>query len=1005
MAAWHPSVGFATSAGELDSSFNVGLSGSGANALLLQPDGKVIIAGTFTYYHNVFRQRIARLNDDASLDPSFDAGNLAGSGNGVIAAYLYPDGRILVAGGFYSAGRNRIARLNSNGTLDPSFDPGAGPNSDIQCLAMQPDGKIVIGGIFSSVAGQPHARLARLNSDGSLDTNFVASADNDVHALVLQPDGKILVAGWFSHLNGASPAYLARLNADGTWDASFATSVTMPVECLGLQPDGRILIGGSFNFSGGSPLARVMPNGSWDLGFSATLGHWVHVVQLQEDGRILIGGSFTTVNGTSRPYMARLYSDGSTDLSFSSAPDNVVNHIAIQPDGRFIIAGGFGTVGGTNEAGLARLQGDDRTQTPTLQFNGMTFKSYQSDAGVTIPVFRSGNLTATLSVQYATADLEAQAGTDYLSTAGTLLFGPGEVAKSFTVPLLNDGEVEGFERFAAFLTNAVGGTLGSITNGTVTVLGVNAAVQIVTPDIVTNELAGTLKLTLTRLLTNLTCSVQCQAINGTALAGVNYSNLTQTVTFAAGQATTSVSVTLLDDDQPGPDTSFTVQLSNPVHANLGARSNLTITIQDNDAPNHPAFGFNGIVNAVTPSADGGILLGGNFSSINGTPRNRLGKVLADGSVDPGFDPGTGADNAVSAVVVQADGKIVCGGNFTTYDGVSRVRAMRLKGDGTVDADFNPGAGAGGIVRALVPGPEGGYFAGGSFTSYGGAARQGVVRINSDGSVNTNFVPQIPSSFYAICLAAQAGGSLLVGSDNPFGLNTNICVRFKPDGSRDPGFTNRITALSGIARINSLVPQSDGKILVGGYFSHTGIARLNTNGSPDTSFAPSGGVASGSIGKLLLLTNGQTIAVGSFGSYAGVPRSGIVRINSNGSIDPSFDPGLGADSTIMDVAPLPGNRLAIGGSFRRFAGFPRYGFAILSSDGQLITRAGFESFAVSSTLQFGLRVEPEKSFELLASSDLMNWQVLYSNLLHQSFTNLALPSSGGDRQFFRILQNR
>jgi len=274
-------------------------------------------------------------------------------------------------------------------------------------------------------------------------------------------------------------------------------------------------------------------------------------------------------------------------------------------------------------------------------------------------------------------------------------------------------------------------------------------------------------------------------------------------------------------------------------------------------------------------------------------------------------------------------------------------------------------------------------------------------------VNTNFVPQIPASsttFGVLCLATQAGGGLLVGSDNSFGSNTNVCLRFNPDGSRDTSFTNRISAGPfSVVQINSMVPQPDGRIIVGGRFIPGGILRLNTNGSVDATFTASGGVSSGTILKLLSLTNGQVIAVGSFATYAGVPRSNIVRINSNGSIDSSFVPGLGADGPIRDIAQVAGNRFVVGGSFRKFAGLPRYGFAILDSSGSLITRVEFESFAATGNLHFGMAIEPETPLQLLASPNFTNWQVIYSNLFPQRFVNLALPNLGGEKQFFRIKQ--
>ena len=908
---------------------------------------------------------------------------------------------------FLGAGRDRIARLNPDGSLDASFNAGSGSNGEIDCLAVQTDGKIIIGGNFSLFGGQTRLRLCRLDSSGNVDTNFTGSADNDVHSLTLQPDGKIIVGGWFSHLDGISPAYLARLDSNGTVDPSFITAVNVPVERTVQQPDGKILVGGSFNFSIGAPLGRVTTNGSWDVSFSTALGGpgpWVHTIYLQGDGRILIGGLFSSVNGFSRTNIARIYSDGSTDPSFIAAPDNIVDLITMQADGRFIIAGGFGSVEGIQEQGMARLFGD-ATTAASVQINGSSFKAYQSDTSIDIPIFRSGDTQSAVSVQYATSDLEAQGGSDYVPVSGTLDFAPGEITKIVRVPLLNDGEGDNFERFLISITNAVGGTLGPITNATITVLGVNSVAQIITPDIVTNELAGRLLVTITRGLTNTSASVICRTIDGTAVSGINFSNLAQTVTFAPGQATNTVVVSLIDDDQPGPDKSFGVQLANPVNIGIGVRSNMSVTILENDAPGHPALGVNGIVLTVAPDPDGKILLGGSFVSVNGKSQYRVARAFSDRSLDQSFSSGSGANNTVYAIFAQPDGKILCAGNFTSYNGTSRSRLARLNSDGSLDTSFDPGTGANDVIFAAIPAGDGGYFVGGLFTTYRGTARRGVAKINPDGTLNTNFVPQITSNpFHVLCLAAQSDGKLLIGSDSSFGSNTNICLRLNSDGSRDMTFTNRISVSFGFAEVNSIVPQPDGKILLGGSFSNTGIARVNTNGAPDSTFVPSGGVVFETINKLLLLANGQIVAAGSFNTYGGVIRRSIVRINSNGSIDPAFDPGFGSDSTtIFDVASLPGDRLAVGGSFRRFGGYPRYAFAILNSSGRVVTQLAFESFTANDALRFGLIVEPEKPFKLLESTDLQAWQVLYTNLLHQTFTNLSLPGLGNDKGFFRIQQ--
>ena len=154
-----------------------------------------------------------------------------GANQVVSAMAVQPDGKIIIGGGFTGLGgstgatlRNHIGRLNADGTVDPTFNPGA--NSIVQAIAVQPDGKILIGGNFTSVGGGTGLtsiknHIARFNSDGTVDESFDPGANNHIYAIVVQPDGKILLGGDFTTLGGGGTGTTARLslgrvNADGT---------------------------------------------------------------------------------------------------------------------------------------------------------------------------------------------------------------------------------------------------------------------------------------------------------------------------------------------------------------------------------------------------------------------------------------------------------------------------------------------------------------------------------------------------------------------------------------------------------------------------------------------------------------------------------------------------------------------------------------------------------------------------------------------------------------------
>src|SRR4051812_12038845 len=165
-----------------------------------------------------------------SVDPNFDPG----ANNYVFALAAQRDGRVLVGGAFTQiAGgpRTSLARLNADGSLDPSFAPTF--NQRVVTIALQADGKILVGGLFLSVNGQNRVGIARLNPDGSLDSTFINPsirqaniANADVHCIVVQPDGKILVAGGFNSVAGQTRNEFARLNSDGSLDLAFNPDVT-----------------------------------------------------------------------------------------------------------------------------------------------------------------------------------------------------------------------------------------------------------------------------------------------------------------------------------------------------------------------------------------------------------------------------------------------------------------------------------------------------------------------------------------------------------------------------------------------------------------------------------------------------------------------------------------------------------------------------------------------------------------------------------------------------------
>ena len=281
---------------------------------------------------------------------------------GVFATSVQADGKIIIGGAFSAVGgltRSRVARLNSDGTVDTLFDAGLaagyadGGNSAVRCTAVQTDGKVIVGGHFNPGGSNG---LLRFNGDGTRDTGFNAGLFNQwdpelaasIVNLLVQPDGKILISGYFTRVGGLERGGFARLNPDGTVDAAFNPS---PGRLLAIQTDGKIITGGSSNH-----VTRLNADGTPDPSFDpGVVDGTVYVAEIQADGKIVLGGNFGTVAGVPRNYIARLDADGTLDSGFNPAVNGAVTSIDVQADGKLILAGEFTLAGGEARHYSARL--------------------------------------------------------------------------------------------------------------------------------------------------------------------------------------------------------------------------------------------------------------------------------------------------------------------------------------------------------------------------------------------------------------------------------------------------------------------------------------------------------------------------------------------------------------------------------------------------------------------------------------------------------------------------
>ena len=835
------------------------------SASALQPqDGKIIIAGGFNRFNGTPQGCIARLNSDGSLDGTFNVGG-AGIGPltqgwGTISAMVrQPDGKLII-GGFFSTYNgtavNNLARLNANGSLDGTFTGSLGANASIIGMALQPDGKIIIAGNFSTYSGTTVKGLARLNSDGSLDGTFNVGTGLQRAGLAIgwslavQPDGKIIVGGLFKTYNGTSRNSLARLNSDGSLDNTFniGTGVQTDqvldkegiVTGIAVQPDSKLIIVGEFKTYNGikaNNIARVNADGSMDTAFTDSslltpgTDSLVNTVVLQPDGKILIGGIFLGYNNRLRPILARINSNGTIDDTFDTSGSGVglnerVESILVQPDGKIFVGGMFTQYDTTAlPVGVARF----------LPATGGLI-AFDGDVP---PFFSQSVFSVNEGVSNAAITLKRQLGNDG-RTVAQVTFGSGSAtANDFSFPSVGALDLS-FNYGSGKGANNVVNALVIQPDGKI-VIGGNFTAYNGDP----NASDGILRLNKDGTIDT---TFNYGAGNGT-LGSVN-----AVVIEPSGKILIGGNFTSYNGDASASDNIL----------RLNANGTLDTTF------NYGAgFGADATVNAIILQPDGKVIVGGDFTSYNSdnSASDKVLRLNPDGALDKVFfnyGAGKGANANVRALALQTDGKILVGGDFNAYNGDAQTSRciMRLSALGELDTSFNYGLnmGADFAVRAMVLQPDGKIIIGGDFFAYNqdAAANDRVARLNSNGSLDASF-----------------NYGLGRGADNP---------------------------------VFALALQPDGKVVIGGSFSsYSGdqnagnrVLRLNTVGAIDTSFnygSPTLG-ANGNVNALASRGDGKTVIGGAFSSYNGDPNAGDFVAQVGGEFLATWESGDFSVKTVL-----------------------------------------------------------------------------------------------------------
>jgi uncharacterized delta-60 repeat protein len=902
--------------GTIDNTFNIGTGvTSGFNnyvkTLALQPDGKILVGGDFTSYSGVTRNRIIRLNSDSTIDNTFNIGT--GFTDGLVwSIALQPDGKILVGGGFTSYSgvtRNYIIRLNSDGTIDNTFNIGTGTtggfNVEVNTIALQPDGKILVGGAFTSYSGVTSNRIIRLNTGGTIDNTFTIGNgfDGTVTSIIIQPDGKILVGGVFAIYNSVPRNRIIRLNSDGTIDNTFNINIIgSSVVTIALQPDGKILVGGDFLFN----ITRLNNDGTVDNTFNVGDGfdNYVKSITLQPDGKILAGGAFTSYNGTYANKIIRLNFNGNVDNFFNigagfTSFGTEVEVLQSQPDGKILVGGTFDVYDGIVRNNIIRLN---------TKFNYITkyfrkikdFNDYDE-----VPYF---NTKSTINNEYweeifpfDSVNINPQPIQilNHNNTKKTSLPILDNVINPINVYLKHDQDIsfsitsggntiyQPNSSFDSFLDY---GRINNVFNDnqTITINGCSSSSIFDKKNI-------SIKVYLDSglLIDSLESNDNCITLNQTLLNNNNYYISASKILFNSGFNNYVTSITLQPDGKILVGGDFTTY--NGVTRNRIIRLNSDSTIDNTFTING---GFNSEVNEITLQPDGKILVGGNFITYNAISRSKIIRLTTGGTLDLTFSIGTGfPSGTVNTIALQPDNKILVGGLFSLYNGAPRNNIIRLDDNGFTDATFTIGTGFTGEVKTIALQPDGKILVGGLFSSYSGVTSNGIIRLNTGGTIDNTFTIGNGFDSAVSSIALQPDGKILVGGNftSYSGVTSNRIIRLNTGGTIDNTF-NIGTGFTGEVRTIKLQP--DGKILVGGAFtSYSGVTsnriiRLNTGGTIDSTFDTKTTTTIGGfdnyVSTLALQTNGKVLAGGDFTSYQLASINRIGRLNSNGSNDNKFN---------------------------------------------------------------------------------------------------------------------
>lgn len=709
-------------------------------------------------------------------------------------------------------------------------------------------------------------------------------ANQLVKVSALQPDNKIIIAGNFTQYNGAEVSGLARLAMDGKLDEGFdaGTGTDGVINSIAVQTNNKIIIAGEFstyNDEAYNNIIRLNANGSVDSGFLTGDGpnNKVSQVILQPNGKILAAGPFTSFNFIPAKGLVRLNKNGTVDSTFEAEiTDSIalIQQIAIQPDGKIIVAGLESNPGlvPVNTYSVFRLNSDG---TRDYSFNKAGL--YTGDlypAVNNIRIENDGNILLSVTIFDASSSVPYHGILSRIDPYGNTLALTGLFWIN-SLLLQDDGKIiaSGFEDIDFYrLEKRVVRFNTDLTVDTTFVFD---------DDKIYPERTGvSIETSLLQIDGKIVLAGDFYELNGTIVNNITRLNPNGTLDPTFNQHT----------------------------------------------------GFNGTVLATAVHTKRRLIVGGDFSRFNYQFRSNIVRLTEDGELDPDFVVGSGTNGKVHTIAVQTNGKVLIGGNFTSYNGNLCSNIARLKKDGSFDASFNEVT-TDGVVRKIIIDKDDRIIIAGDFENVNGVSIRGIARIKPNGMLDNTFNPSIDSYGRGYDCKISSRGKIylaLVYQDGNYTFGTDI-VCLNKNGTRDESFA---IPTGEFYSIYTLAFNNDNKLIAGGLggFSSTFqtypgvVAQFNADGSfdPALDYLATEAILNGSVRAIHVLENDRILIGGEFSANTFSDLQHIGLLESTGEINSDFSGSAG--NHVFSLTPVRNDKLIVGGSFSEYDSIVRNGIA-------------------------------------------------------------------------------